>query len=154
MRRTENRLRQQKREDRRAVSGGGGQTPWQKFRNPMAPLAVLDEGELDLIDDVALRILENLGLEFQNRESLDILERHGAMVDRASGMVRFDRGLIRELVAKSPERFTLHARNPERTLTIGGDWINFAPVGGPPNVSDLDRGRRPGTFEAQCELIR
>jgi trimethylamine--corrinoid protein Co-methyltransferase len=154
MRRTENRLRQQKREDRRAVSGGGGQTPWQKFRNPMAPLAVLDESELDLIDDVALRILENLGLEFQNRESLDILERGGAVVDRASGMVRFDRGLVRELVARSPERFTLHARNPERTLTIGGDWINFAPVGGPPNVSDLDRGRRPGTFEAQCELIR
>jgi trimethylamine--corrinoid protein Co-methyltransferase len=27
-------------------------------------------------------------------------------------------------------------------------------VGGPPNVSDLDRGRRPGSFEAQCDLIR
>ncbi len=142
MRRTENRLRQQKREDRRAVSGGGGQPAWQKFRNPMSPLAVLDDGELALIDDVALRILEELGLEFQNRETFGILERHGAMVDRATGMVRFERGLIRELVAKAPESFTLHARNPERTLTMGGNWINFAPVGGPPNVSDLDRGRR------------
>jgi trimethylamine---corrinoid protein Co-methyltransferase len=154
MRRTENRLRQQKREDRRAVSGGGGQPAWQKFRNPMSPLAVLDDGELALIDDVALRILEELGLEFQNRETFGILERHGAMVDRATGMVRFERGLIRELVAKAPESFTLHARNPERTLTMGGNWINFAPVGGPPNVSDVDRGRRPGTFEAQCDLIR
>lgn len=154
MRRTEGRLRQQKREDRRAASAGGGQPPWQKFRNPMSPLAVLDDTELALIDDVALRILEELGLEFQNRETFDILERNGAMVDWATGMVRFDRGLIRSLVAKAPESFALHARNPERTLTMGGNWINFSPVGGPPNVSDLDRGRRPGTFEAQCELIR
>ncbi len=154
MRRVENKLRQQRREDRRAVSGGGGQLAWRKFRNPLPPLALLSEAELDLIDDVALRVLEELGLEFQNRESLDILERHGAGVDRATGMVRFERGLIRELVAKSPARFPLYSRNPERTLDIGGDAVNFAPVGGPPNVSDLDRGRRPGTFEAQCELIR
>ena len=127
MPRIENRLRQQRREDRRAVSGGGGQAPWQKFRNPMAPLALLDEGELALIDDVALRILEELGLEFQNPQTFDILERHGAMVDRSTGMVRFDRGLIRQLVAKAPETFTLHARNPQRTLTMGGAWINFAP---------------------------
>ncbi|HEX3065882.1 MAG TPA: trimethylamine methyltransferase family protein [Dongiaceae bacterium] len=154
MRRVENRLRQQRREDRRAVSAGGGQVPWQIFRNPLSPLALLSEAELDLIDDVALRVLEELGLEFQNRESLDILEREGAKVDRSTGMVRFDRGLIRELVAKAPERFPLYSRNPDRTLDIGGNAVSFAPVGGPPNVSDLDRGRRPGTFEAQCELIR
>jgi trimethylamine--corrinoid protein Co-methyltransferase len=119
MRRVENRLRQQRREDRRAVSAGGGQVPWQIFRNPLSPLALLSEAELDLIDDVALRVLEELGLEFQNRESLDILEREGAKVDRSTGMVRFDRGLIRELVAKAPERFPLYSRNPERTLDIG-----------------------------------
>jgi trimethylamine--corrinoid protein Co-methyltransferase len=154
MRRTENRLRQQKREDRRSVSSGGGQLAWRKFRNPMSPLAILDDGELALIDDVALRILEELGLEFQNRDAFDILERHGAMVDRATGMVRLDRGLVRQMVAKAPESFTLHARNPERTLTMGGNWVSFAPVGGPPNVSDLDAGRRPGTYQAQCDLIR
>jgi trimethylamine--corrinoid protein Co-methyltransferase len=154
MRRVENKLRQQRREIRRAVSGGGGQAPWQIFRNPMAPLALLNEEELDLIDDVAFRVLEELGLEFQNRESLDILERNGATVDRSSGMVRFDRGLIRELVTKAPETFPLYSRNPDHTLDIGGNAISFAPVGGPPNVSDLDRGRRPGTYEAQCELIR
>ena len=44
------RSRRKKREDRRAVSAGGGQPAWQKFRNPMSPLAILEDGELALID--------------------------------------------------------------------------------------------------------
>ena len=32
-------------------------------------------------------------------------------------------------------------------------WIAFAPVGGPPNCSDADHGRRPGTFEDNANFI-
>ncbi len=146
--------RKQKREARRSVSAGGGQSVWQPFRNPLPPLALLGDDDLGKIDDTALRILEELGLEFQNPDAIDILAKSGAEVDHATGMVRLDRHLVRELMAKAPSSFTLHARNPERNVTMGGSWINFAPVAGPPNVSDLDQGRRPGTFEDQCNLIK
>ncbi len=146
--------RKQKREARRSVSAGGGQSVWQPFRNPLPPLALLGDDDLGKIDDTALRILEELGLEFQNPDAIAILAKSGAEVDNATGMVRMDRHLVRELVAKAPPSFTLHARNPERNVTMGGNWINFAPVAGPPNVSDLDQGRRPGTFEDQCNLIK
>ena len=33
-------------------------------------------------------------------------------------------------------------------------WIAFAPVGGPPNCSDLDRGRRPGTLEDSNNFMK
>jgi trimethylamine:corrinoid methyltransferase-like protein len=45
--------------------------------------------------------LELLGLERQNPAAFAILEGRGAEVDRASQMVRFDRALIRALVAKA-----------------------------------------------------
>jgi trimethylamine--corrinoid protein Co-methyltransferase len=120
----------------------------------MPPLRILSDPELGLIDDTALRILDELGLEFQSVEALDILEENGAIVDRQTSMVRMPPRLVRELVAKAPAEFELHARNPERSVTMGGNWVNFAPVAGPPYVSDLDRGRRPGTFDDQCNLIR
>ena len=47
-------------------------------------------------------------------------------------------------MARAPARFTMHARNPERSLKVGGEWMMFSPVASPPNCSDLEGGRRPG----------
>jgi trimethylamine---corrinoid protein Co-methyltransferase len=123
------------------LSAGGGQSVWQTFRNPLPALALLGDDELGKIDDTAFRILEELGLEFQNPDAIDILASSGADVDRATGIVRMDRHLVRHLVAKAPSSFTLHARNPARNVTMGENWINFA-------------RRRPGTFADQCNLIK
>jgi len=130
------------------------QPAWAQIENPLPPLAIADEEQLSRIETTAFRVLEELGLEFQNEAALEILARHGADVDRASGMVRFDRGLVREWVAKAPASFRIHARNPQRNLEIGGNRIACGPVSSAPNVADLDRGRRPGTFADQCDLIR
>lgn len=130
------------------------QTPWRRWRNPLPPLELLNPDELDRIEDTAFRVLEELGLEFMSAEALDILARCGAKVDHATQVVRMDRGLVRSYLAKAPAEFTLHARNPERDVIVGGSWINIAPVGGTPNITDLDRGRRPGTFADLQNLIR
>lgn len=127
---------------------------WSLCRNPFPPFEVVDEDGLERIEATAFRILEELGLEFQNSRALDILSANGAEVDHATQMVRFDRALVRELVAKAPPTFTLHARNPARNVVVGGDQIIFAPVAGPPNCSDLVRGRRPGTSQDLIDLIK
>ena len=46
-----------------------------------------------------------------------------------------------------PSDYIQHARNPERTVQIGGKDTVFAPVYGSPFVHDLDNGRRYGTIE-------
>ncbi|MHA1599675.1 MAG: trimethylamine methyltransferase family protein [Alphaproteobacteria bacterium] len=122
--------------------------------NPLPPVEPLDTEALNRIIAAAFRLLREAGIEFQNARARDILKRHGARLDEASGIVRFDEALVREYVAHAPSSFRLHARNAMHEITIGGASINFAPVAGPPNVSDLDRGRRPGAFEDQCNLIR
>jgi trimethylamine--corrinoid protein Co-methyltransferase len=62
--------------------------------------------------------------------------------------------MVLEQLAHAPSIFGLRARNPARDLVIGGNHLVFGAVGGPAFVSDLDRGRRPGTYAEQCDFIR
>ena len=79
--------------------------------------------------------------------ALALWQRAGASV--AEGCrVQVPRGLARELVRRSaPRQFTQHARNPARSVEIGGAHTVFAPAYGPPFVTDIERGRRYGTLE-------
>jgi len=141
---------------RRERRGGPGlrQLPWRNLRNPYKPIEVLSADQLEAIHQTSLRILEEHGIEFLDSESLNLLKAAGADVQQGSNLVRLDRGLISQSIAKVPSEFTLYARNSERNLTMGGNNINFASVASAPNVSDLDRGRRPGNFEDYCNLLR
>ncbi|MEX1204987.1 MAG: trimethylamine methyltransferase family protein [Dongiaceae bacterium] len=138
----------------RRATGSPPQPPWRNLVNPYRPVEVLTPDRLEAIHDASMRLLETVGLEFLSDAALDILARAGAEVDRASKRVRFDRGLIAEHVAKAPARFTLHARNPARDVVIGGDRVVFCAVSGAPNCSDLDDGRRPGSFVDFSNLLK
>jgi trimethylamine--corrinoid protein Co-methyltransferase len=130
------------------------QLPWREVRNPYPPVAVLSADHIETIHHASLRILEEIGMRILDRTARDIWVRAGATVDHASMMVRFDRGLIEETIALAPAEFTLHARNPARNVTVGGNRILFSSVGGPPYCTDLDRGRRSGTYSEMCDYIR
>jgi trimethylamine--corrinoid protein Co-methyltransferase len=138
----------------RREAGAFRQLPWRRLENPYAPIEVLTPEQLERIHDASMRILETHGLEFLSDTALDILAEAGALVDRATRRVRFDRTLVAEYVAKAPAKFTLHARNPEHDVTIGGNHIVFCPVSSAPNCSDLDNGRRPGSFADYSNFLR
>ncbi|NOX39989.1 MAG: methyltransferase, partial [Alphaproteobacteria bacterium] len=122
--------------------------------NPYPPLEILPEHDLDMIHETAMRVVSELGLQVQSDVAIDILDANGADVDRETGMVCLSADRLMEWVAKAPSEFTLHARNPARNAEIGGNRIHLSPVAGPPNASDLDRGRRPGNKEDQDNLIK
>jgi len=137
----------------RRTTGGIHQLPWRTYRNPYEPIEVLSADHLEAIHETSLRILGEHGVEFLDAEALALLKGAGADVG-PDGVVRFDRGLVMACMAKVPSEVTLHARNPARNLTFGGNHINFGTVASAPNVSDLDRGRRPGSFQDYCDLLR
>jgi trimethylamine--corrinoid protein Co-methyltransferase len=122
------------------------------LRNRFQPLQALDEEQLEFIHDISLRIVEEQGIEVMGDLALDLFRKAGASVDER-GVVRMDRGLLLETVAQAPERFEVTPRNPENTLKVGGDVINFGLVSGTPNVHDNINGRRAGNFEDYKKLI-
>jgi trimethylamine--corrinoid protein Co-methyltransferase len=113
----------------------------------LAPLEVLSEEGLSLIEENADTILEQVGIDFRDApDAHELLRGAGADVD--GERVRFPRGLCRQLVqATAPRSFTQVARNPASNVEIGGEHTVFAPAYGSPFVRDLDGGRRYGTIE-------
>jgi trimethylamine--corrinoid protein Co-methyltransferase len=68
--------------------------------------------------------------------------------------VAFEPGLLRELLKTAPASFIQHARNPSRSVQIGGRSVVFSPAYGSPFVMDLDKGRRYGTLEDFQNFIK
>jgi trimethylamine--corrinoid protein Co-methyltransferase len=112
----------------------------------MRPVEVLSEEGLEIIERNADVILERVGVVFRDADARERLK--GAGCDVEGELVRFPPGLARQLIqATAPRVFTQHARNPERSVQIGGEATVLAPAYGSPFVRDLDGGRRYGTIE-------
>jgi trimethylamine---corrinoid protein Co-methyltransferase len=138
----------------RRTTGGVAQLPWRTVRNPYRPIEILSADEVEILHRASLRILAEIGVEVLGDRALDLLERNGAIVDRARRNVRLDPGQVEELVARAPSAFGLHARNPERNVRLGDGHVVFSSVGGPAFVTDIERGRRPGNHPDFLDYLR
>jgi trimethylamine--corrinoid protein Co-methyltransferase len=143
------------REARRAARAAAAEMERAPFlTRSLAPYEVMGEEGLSLIEENADTILERVGVEIVDYpEALDVFRAGGADVDGTR--VRFPRGLCRSLITENaPSSFTQMARNPARSVTIGGPHVVFAPVYGPPFVRDLEGGRRYATYEDFENLVK
>ncbi len=140
---------------RKRAPGRGAEGPraptWTRRRIPAYEL--LAEEALARIEEQADWLLGEIGIEFRgDRDALDLFREAGA--DVKGERVRFDRSHARALCATAPETFTLHGRNPERSVTLGGDHVVLMPGYGSPFVTDLDRGRRYASLEDFRNFVR
>lgn len=140
------------RETRRATRAQGfAKLPYIHRRLPAVDL--FSREAIETIAHNAETILEEVGIEFRrDPESLRLWR--GAGADVQGERVRIPRGMCHSLLRSAPAEFELHARNPARNVRFGGDATVFSPVGGPPFISDLDRGRRYGTLEDLVSFIK
>jgi len=136
---------------RRAAAANVSAPPYVKRAIPFVSL--LDEEGLVKLEEQADWLIQEIGLEFrEDEEALRLWRAAGADVDGTR--VRAPRGMIRELCKTAPSEFTQLARNPERSVRIGGNNQVFAPVYGPPFVRDLEQGRRYGALKNFEELVK
>jgi trimethylamine--corrinoid protein Co-methyltransferase len=129
------------------------QMPWRIPVNHDRPVEPMDEEGVARIHDGAMRILEEIGIEFLNEEALGLFKAAGCTVNGTN--VRMGRDWVMEMVGRAPETFTITPRNPERVLPIGGRHMLFGNVSSPPNYWDMEIGRKvPGTRAHCADLFR
>ena len=132
----------------RSVPNKHLQVPYITRRIPTYDL--LSEESLVRIEQAADTILAEIGIEFREDPiTVQLFQEAGGQVSQlteSSWNIKFAPGLIRDILKTAPGRFTQHARNPAKSVEIGGDAMVFAPSYGSPFVMDLDQGRRYGTI--------
>ncbi len=138
-----------RRSDARAIH----QLPWTTLEVLDRPTEPLDAEGVAAIDAAAMRILSEIGIDFLHPEARARLKAAGAEVGEGE-RVRFDPAMVREFVAKAPSEFTMMPRNPAHAVRIGGRHQVFGNVASPPNYSDLEGGRRPGTRQTFRDLVK
>lgn len=131
--------------------GGGGtairQSPWELMVNKDHPITPLRPEGVEAIHNSAMKVLEEIGIDFLNDEAKDLLRQAGCSIKPGSDRVRMGRDFVMEMVRQAPSQFDITPRNPDKKITIGGDHIAFVNVSSPPNAMDLDDGRRVGNTE-------
>ncbi len=125
----------------------------QVIENRLPRVEILDEEALERIEEAAETVLEEIGIAFPDNPAA-LARWQAAGADIRGDRVHLPHGLARSLCATAPARFVQHARNPERSVEIGGRSTVFAPVYGPPFVRDLEGRRRYGTIEDFRDLVR
>ena len=146
---------------RRPTPAQGAGTPvpdrsraYRRLTNPFEPLRIYSDDQVAAIHQAALQLLETQGMKVLSAAGRRRYAQHGAQVDEASQVVRIDRALVAQALATTPAEFTFHALDPAFDVAVGGRHVAFACTSGPPNVTDIVRGRRPGTLEDFSNFAR
>ena len=133
------------------------QIPWTIPTNTDKPIEPLPPEGVEAIHDAAMKVLEEIGIEFLNLEAVEILRSAGCDISNEtseSALVKMDRALVMEKIALAPSQFTLTPRNTDRQITVGGNHMVFGNVSSPPNYSNMDEGRKTGNRKAYQDFIK
>lgn len=151
--------REGRRERRRGRGSEAGtessrRTAYHLLHNPFRPQPVFSDDQVAAIHDTALRVLEELGIKVLLPEARERFARAGALVDPDTDMVRIGRDMVTAALASAPKSIKTRAGARERDLTLELGAMTFLAGCGAPNVTDLERGRRPGTLADYEDFIK
>jgi trimethylamine---corrinoid protein Co-methyltransferase len=104
------------------------------FHNRMPRYEVLSEEAMATLDRGWRRLMTEIGVEFMDDRALELFRAAGQRVEDRT--VFLDPDFVLEQVAKAPREFDVQARNPEKSIHIGGDSMAFGSVYGPPFVRE------------------
>lgn len=107
----------------------------------------LSESDCAAIYDTALRLLETLGMgEVPDRLRADLLAAGAIATDRKR--LQFPRSMVEAAIKASAKTFTLHGRDPARSIHVGGDRVYFGTGGAAVQTLDIEtQSYRPSTLK-------
>ena len=124
------------------------------FQNKSPRYEILSKDAMAVLDKGWRRIVSEMGIEFMSDRALDLFRAAGQKVE--GNNVKFDPEWILEQVAKAPSEFDVQARNPEKSIHIGGDSMTFAGNYGSPFVREdgIRRDAKLTDFEKLLKLTQ
>lgn len=98
-------------------------TPIKPISNPRFTINVLSDAEVLRIHTATLEVIEHTGVKFPLPHALDILEAHGAKVDRSTFIAKIPGEAIEVALKLAPPAYTLAAQDPAQDLLMDGHHV-------------------------------
>lgn len=117
----------------------------------------LSEKDILTIHEAALAILEKTGFTYESGldDTLRMLEKAGARVDRGTARIRFPRKVILENIHKAPRQVVLYSRTGKDDLDLAEHNVYLGTGGAAIRIIDLETGEyRPTTLKDLYLLAR
>jgi trimethylamine--corrinoid protein Co-methyltransferase len=118
-------------------------------------MQTLTQAEMQLIHDSAMEILGSTGVAFNAAEALEIFKANDFKVE--GKLVFFSERQVRAALETAPAKFTVTARNPEKSVVVGEEGFALVPGYGAPFISAADGSQREATmadYENFCKLVQ
>jgi len=93
-----------------------------------SPLKVLSESDVEAIKHGSMRVLSEVGLQINHTGILKRLREAG--LETSGSKVLFNERIVEEAIQKSTKRYTVHARNPTKSIHVGSGELRFLSSGG------------------------
>ena len=103
--------------------------------------SVLTDNQVDRINEEVMKILTEIGVDFEYAPAVEVLKEHGCKVD--GSRVYFDRKFVEARIAEAPSEFTLKARDEKKCTPVKDGSFILTPSYGPPFVYTLAAAARP-----------
>ncbi|MDA3790298.1 MAG: trimethylamine methyltransferase family protein [Desulfobacula sp.] len=110
------------------------------MENTYDRLQALTRGQIALIHEKSVELLEKTGFWFDSERARSIFKKHGFKVD--GEIVYITSQDIEKALETVPEEFTIKARNPENDIRVGGEHFSFSNNAGAPFIVDFNGGLR------------
>ena len=113
---------------------------------------ILSPDQVEHIHRTSMRVLARVGVDFPSEEALSVFERRGVKTE--GSRVYLSETQLLDALKTAPDTFTLHARNPERTVPVGSGPVVLAPGYGAPFLVDAEGRKCVPTVEDYHRLTR
>ncbi len=109
------------------------------FKRKFEPVKILSDSQIEHIHTSAVSVLGKTGFRYDSDKALKLLEKNGCIIDYKTKRARIPAGLIEECIKRTPSTFSVRARDPEKSLQVGGNTLYFMNSMGA-RFSDIDTG--------------
>ena len=97
----------------------------------------LSDIDIEKIHQVALHVLEEVGLADAPPSGVEIMTKAGAILGD-DGRLRYPRALVEDMLAKATKSITLCGRDPRHDMDLSGTRVHYGTAGAAVNMVDVD----------------
>jgi len=117
-------------------------------------ISILSDNDVAKVNQTALSILEEVGVQFFSEKALRIFADAGAKVDFDKKLVQIPSHLVAKYLKRAPRRYTLAGRRPELDAKIGSEkGTYFYCTGEVPDIVGVEAGERRRAIKSDAENV-